>query len=198
MSMRIWALALVVVGAAGWLGRGAFSDDAKPAGAPSEAEMEKMMEQLATPGEMHAWLAKFNGGWNVTGEFTEMDGSKLPMCGTACIRMVLGGRWQEQIFNATYKRKPFQGRGMTGYDNEKKQFTNFWFDTMSTSTAPATGTLSADGKVLTLAGEWEMMGTKMPFKYVLTSINACRFTFAMSMTMEGKEMAVGHMTYTRR
>ena len=43
MRARIWVVALVVVGAAGWLGRGAFSDGEKPAGAPSDAEMEKMI-----------------------------------------------------------------------------------------------------------------------------------------------------------
>lgn len=199
MQTRVWILTLAVVGLLGWFGRGAFSEEGE--GMPSKAEMEqmeKMMEQLATPGEMHQWLAKASGNWTLRGEFHEMDGSKQLMCGRACFRMILGGRWQEQTFSGTYRGKPFGGHGITGFDNEKKQFTNYWFDTMSTSTAPASGTLSEDGTTLTMAGEWEMMGQKMPFRQVITWLNACQMRFQMYMTWQGNESLAGEIVYSRR
>lgn len=203
MSMRVMWWAAPAVVAFGFVAGRAFSEDAKPAGPPKMdpaaiQEMEKLMEQLATPGEQHRWLAKANGGWRVTGHFLEPDGSKSMVCGTACFRMVLGGRWQEQVLTATMKGKRFEGRGMTGYDNAKQRFENTWFDTMSTSHAPAYGQRSEDGKTLTLTGEWEMPGgMKMPFRYVSTYVNDCRMTFQMYMTMEGQEMLMGEIVYSR-
>jgi hypothetical protein len=201
MRARAWIVAVAAAVAFGWLGRGAFSDEPAGGGMPTEAqmaEMEKMMEQLATPGENHRWLAKAVGSWNVSGHFTEMDGSKTPTCGRACIRMTLGGRYQEQFYTGTWSGKRFEGRGFTGYDNEKKVFNNWWFDTMSTTTVPGTGTLSEDGTTLNLAGEWEMMGQKMPFRYVLTWVNPRQMNFKMYMVMGGQEMEVGNLDYTRR
>jgi hypothetical protein len=202
MSTRTWWAALVVAATAGWLGNGAFSDEAKPAGgAPSAADhaaMEKMMEELGKPGDMHAWLAKFNGRWSVRGEFTEMDGSKSAMTGGATFSMTLGGRFSEQRFAGFWKGKRFDGRGFTGYDNGSKKFDAIWLDTMSTSPSISHGQLSADGKSLETSGVWEMPGMKMPFKFVTTWVNDRQFTFTMMMDMgDGKMAPMGVLTYCR-
>jgi hypothetical protein len=162
-------------------------------------EMEQMMEQLARPGEPHRWLARAQGGWAVSGHFLEPNGVKAPICGTACFRMIQGGRWQEQVISTTMKGKRYEGRGLTGYDNAKQRFENVWLDTMSTGHSVAYGQRSADGNTLTLSGEWEMPGgMKLPFKYVSTYVNANHMTFRMYMTMEGKEALMGEIHYTRR
>jgi len=198
MSARIWAIALVVVGAAGWLGRGAFSDDEKPPEGDDPAAMEKMMEELATPGEMHKWLAKFDGTWDVAAIFSDMDGSKLNEKGTATFKMMLGGRFSEQTYSGTFKGKTFDGRGFTGYDNLKKQFTNYWFDSMGTAPSVGSGDLSGDGKTLTLTGTWDIPNGTVPFQFVTTWVDAKTFTFTMQMDMGAGLAPMGEMTYTRK
>ena len=197
MRKHAWIVALVVVGAAGWVGRGAFSDDKKPAEG-AEPDMEKVMEELAKPGEMHKWLAKFDGSWDVSSVFHEQDGSTITEKGTATFRMILGGRFSEQVFSGSFKGKPFEGRGLTGYDNLKKQYVNYWFDTMSTYVAPATGPAPEGGKSLTLNGSWEMPGMQMPFKYVLSWVDDKTFTFVMVGSIQGQDVPMGEMTYTRK
>lgn len=198
MNLRTWVIVLGVVGAVAWLGQGAFSEDEPKPGGAGAADMEKLMEELATPGEMHAWMAKFDGTWDVDCTFHEMDGTVLHEKATATFRMILGGRWSEQVFDGTYKGKSFDGRGITGYDNAKKEFANYWFDTMSTGTAPATGSRSEDGKTLTLVGVWTAPGMAFPFRYVTTWVDENEFTFQIVMGEGGQDTVFGEMTYTRK
>lgn len=207
MRTRTWIATVTVAAVAGWLGNGAFSDEQKPAAGGSAADgaaadhaaMEKLMEELAKPGDMHKWLAKFNGRWSVRGEFTEMDGSKSSMTGSAIIRATLGGRYSEQRFAGFWKGERFDGHGYTGYDNGTKRFENVWLDTMSTTPSISRGQLSADGKSLETSGEWEAPGgVKMPFKFVTTWVNERMFTFTMLMDVGGGTMVpMGKLTYCR-
>lgn len=197
MSVRGWIAALVVASAAGWVSRGALSEEEKPAG-PSPEEMEKQMTALATPGEQHKALEAFNGTWDVAGAFLEPGGKSIESKGTATFEMILGGRYSVQRMNGTLGGKPSEGFALMGFDNAKQVYVNYWFDTMSTNTAPAEGGCSADGKVYTLKGTWEVPGMSFPFTYVITWKSATVFTFEMRMVLEGKEMSMGQLTYTKK
>ncbi|MCC7138862.1 MAG: DUF1579 domain-containing protein [Planctomycetes bacterium] len=198
--MRASSVGLFVVAAAvcGWFGRSAFSEDAPKGGMPTKAEMEKMMETLATPGEMHAWLAQPSGAWDLAGKMYEMDGKTVENKGSATFSMVLGGRFQQQTLSGEFKGKKFEGVGITGYDNLKKQFVNYWFDTMGTAPSVATGQRSADGKTLTLTGTWDMPFGPMPFRYVMTHKSEKEMLFAAFGSRGGQEFPMMEMTYTRK
>ena len=198
--MRASSVGLFVVAAAvcGWFGRSAFSEDAPKGGMPSEAEMEKMMEALATPGEMHAWLAQQAGAWDIAGKMYEMDGTTVENKGTSTISMILGGRFQQQTFSGEFKGKKFDGVGITGYDNLKKQFVNYWFDTMGTAPSVARGSRSADGKTVTMTGSWDMPTGPMPFTQTITVTGEKTMTFKMTSVMGGSEMTMMEAPYTRR
>jgi len=199
MRRKFIALLVVAVGGCGWFGRQASSDDGKDAPKkPSEAEMEKMMEMLGTPGEPHKWLASFEGAWDVASKTYGADGKAEESKGSATFKMILGGRWQEQVYNGSYKGKPFEGRGLTGYDNGKKEFVNYWLDGMSTSASVALGQCSDDHKVLTMSGEWEMPGMKMPFRMVQTVKSDKEMVFRMVGLMGGQELPMVELTYTRK
>lgn len=188
----------VVVGAVAllaWVGPRAFSEDEEGGKEPS---MEEVMEQLATPGEMHAWLAQSEGEWDIATEMSCPDGTMSKEKGTATIRMVLGGRFQEQILKGTFQGKPFEGRGLTGYDNLSQTFQNYWFDTMGTAPSVATGQRSEDGRTLTFTGSWPMPGGAMPFRFILNFESKDRFTFTMKGTMEEEEQTLMTSVYTRK
>lgn len=192
-----WTLMIVLAAAlGGWLSRDAFSDE-EPEGPAGAADMEKMMKELATPGEMHAWLARAAGEWQVETEGMLPDGTMEKGKATASIRMVLGGRFQEQVLRGTFHGEAFEGRGLTGYDNLTKAFQNYWFDTMGTAPSIAKGQLSEDGKTLDLAGTWDMPGMSMPFRFVHTWNDENCMTFTMFGTMEGQEMTMMRARYTR-
>jgi hypothetical protein len=182
----------VVVGAAAWFGGRAVSDEKEPT-----EEEKAAWEAQAKPGPLHEWLAKANGTWSVTG--TINMGAPTPVTGTATFTSVLGGRWQQQDFDVQFGDKPFQGLGLTGYDNAKKEFLAYWWDTWSTGGAPpATGQLSEDKKVLTTKGEWEMGDEKVAYRHVLTFVSDKETRFQGFHTHGGEEGLMIELTYTRK
>ena len=119
--------------------------------------------------------------------------------GTATFKMILGGRWQEQTFHGTFMGKPYEGRGLLGYDNLKQELVGYWLDTMSTSASVSTGQCAGDRKSIAMSGSWDMPGeTKMPFRTLLTLVSPTSMTYAMHATMGGKEMPMMELTYTKK
>ncbi len=195
---KTWVVvAVVAAGACGWFGSRAFSD-VPPAEKPPASDMEKALTELGTPGEMHKWLASQEGTWAVAMTSHGSDGKAEQTQANATVKMVLGGRFQEQRFTGTVEGKPYEGYGLTGYDNLKKEFVLYWFDSMSTVPSISRGQRSADGKTMTLEGTWDMPGAAMPFKQVFTVKSDKEIHFAMTMTMQGQEMPVMESTYTKK
>lgn len=198
MHGKTWfVVAMVVAGAAGWCARSASSEDAPPAPACTP-EQQKALEALAEPGEMHAWLGTHAGAYDVEVRTMDAEGKPAAAKANATVAMVLGGRFQEQRLTGTFLGKPFEGFGLTGYDNLKKEFVNTWFDTMGTSPSVARGTRSADGKTLTLTGTWDMPNGPMPFRQTLTVTGEKTMVFRMTATVGGAELTMMEATYTRK
>ncbi len=65
---------------------------------------------------------------------------------------------------------PFQGLGLTGYDNSAKKYIGFWVDSMTTSFSTSTGEIDAAGKVFTFhVDEFNpMYGQKAKGRQVIT------------------------------
>lgn len=87
-----------------------------------------------TPGEAHDHLLRRVGEWDLTTR-TWSEGSVEPQVSraTARRRMVLGGRYLEERVEAEVLDAPFQGFGVTGYDNVTRRWWSTWIDTMSTA-----------------------------------------------------------------
>jgi hypothetical protein len=60
--------------------------------------------------------------------------------GTSVNRLVLGGRFLEQIYKGTSMGMPFEGIGFTGYDNVRQKYVGMWMDTFGTGIMTSTGT----------------------------------------------------------
>lgn len=177
-------LALLVVVAALAIGA---DEKAKKTAMPAAGGMDEkaMMEAWAkfmTPGSEHKQMAASVGTWE-TSVKSWMDPSKPPMesKGTAENKMILGGRFLEQRFTGTMMDQPFEGIGVTGYDNYKKKYVTTWMDSMGTGIMYGLGTADATGKTLTFTGELDdpMEGKTKPYKNTITFVDNDHQTFEM-------------------
>jgi hypothetical protein len=137
--------------------------DDKPGQMPSEAEMAKMMEKMmkmGSPGPNHDLLKKFSGEWKATSK-CYMPGQEPDVShGETDNELMLGGRFSHQHYEGTVmmpgpngmEKKPFEGVGVIGYDNIKKQYVSLWMDSFSTNVYMGTGQYDAAKKELTITG----------------------------------------------
>jgi len=113
----------------------------KAAAAPSETEMMAQWQAAMTPSEGHARLMPLVGTWRATTTFTMAPGAPDQVsAGTSVHRLVLGGRFLEQIYKGTSMGMPFEGMGFTGYDNVQQKYVGCWMDTFGTGLMSSIGT----------------------------------------------------------
>ena len=112
--------------------------------------MMAAMEKAGAPSEHHKVLARRVGKWDVVVK-TWMAPGQPPMesKGTAEIKSILGDRFIQMTFTGSFMDKPFNGIGLTGYDNVKKKVVGTWVDNMSTSIMRSEGTFNAATKTTT-------------------------------------------------
>lgn len=123
----------------------------------ADAKQEEMMKKwkaYATPGAEHKNLAQFEGKWTYTSKMWETKDSKPEETkGEATFKMILGGRYLEQSVKGTAMGMPFEGRGLTAYDNVQKKYLTLWYDNMSTGIGHGEASFDSAGKVMTESGE---------------------------------------------
>ena len=119
------------------------------------------------PGPEHEILKKDAGVWDATLEITPGPGMP-PMTMTGVEKSTLvAGRWLVTEFEAEMMGQPFEGRGIAGWDPEKKAYVAVWADSMSTELSHSESTYDPQTKALT--GWMEMrdpMGGKSKAKTV--------------------------------
>ncbi len=145
------------------LAPGSRAEDKKPAADPSQdkAMMEAWMK-YATPGETHKKMAANEGSW--TAKVTQWMAAGTPPSeseATAEFKMILGGRYMTQTFAGSMMGQPFNGYGVSGFDNAKKTTQTVWMDTFGTGMLVLSGTWDADG-ALTETGTMDDFTTGKP------------------------------------
>jgi hypothetical protein len=170
-----------------------------------DAETQAMMEawtKAATPGAEHAQLAEhFAGTWDVAMTFW-MDAEAPPMTetGSATITAILGGRQLEQDFKGAFMGMPYEGTGMSGYDNVRKRYTASWNDNMSTSTMLSYGDYDAASNTYTYKSEMAdpmKDGAMIPIREVVTIHGSDHHVMEMFEPKDGKEVRTMRLEYTR-
>jgi hypothetical protein len=149
MRFRFAAVAMVVLAAGASL--------AQEGAAPS-AEQQAMMEayqRAATPGTQHASLAKMAGDFTLTVKSYMGPGAEPEVsAATATRRLILGGRYLEEVVKGTMMGQPFEGRGISGYDNVSGEWWGTWIDTMSTGIMISRGEWDDAAGVGSFTGEF--------------------------------------------
>jgi hypothetical protein len=65
----------------------------------------------------------------------------------------LGERFVAQHYKGEAMGQPFEGLGLVGYDNHKKEYTGTWADSMTTAVTTAHGKYDAAKKTFTFRNE---------------------------------------------
>lgn len=144
MRNRRFVTALAALGMATFVGAGTawaqHEGHEMPAMSAEEQAMMAAWEKASTPGSQHATLAAMAGDWTFEGTFWMAPGQPpMSSTGTAERTMVLGGRVLVEKVTSTFMEMPFEGHGMTGYDNVTGSYWSTWMDNMSTGLMSSTG-----------------------------------------------------------
>lgn len=177
-----------------------------PLESASHADPDEMMAkwmQLMQPGPMHNYLATSIGEWETNAKFW-MGGPAAPpteSTGTSTIRWKIEGRFIEEEYRSQMMGMPMLGFGTFGYDNFKKQFVGTWIDSMGTGISAMRGSISPDGKVLTMFGEMDEPMTGEIGKAIMyrtTKHNENNHTFEMFEIVYGEPFKVIEINYNRK
>jgi len=176
---------------------------AASAAAPmTEEAMMKRMQELGTPGAAHKLLDPTVGTFNVTVHMWNAPGAPEQVShGTEVSEWIWDGRFVKSKFEGDMGGQPFQGGGITGFDNSSGKYQGFWVDSMGTMMMPiATGTADASGKVLTFSRNYvdPMSGTPMTTREVVTIADKDHHTFEWYQPgPDGKEYKMMRIEYVR-
>jgi hypothetical protein len=164
------------------------------------SDMEKWKE-YATPNENHKILDAFAGNWDYTVKWWSSANAQPEIShGTSEARWVMGGRFLEQTSKGTSMGQPFEGMGITGYDNAKKKYVSTWIDNMGTGIMASEGGYDASTKTFEENGTFTQpkMG-ETPFKGVTKIISDDNFVYEMyTKDKDWKEYKALEINYTRK
>ncbi|HXH17759.1 MAG TPA: DUF1579 domain-containing protein, partial [Chitinophagales bacterium] len=168
------------------------SPAAQPEAAPpmDSAAMMKAWQEYATPGEMHAMLAKSDGVWNAdVTMWMNPDAPPAKSTATVTNRMILGGRYQEAKHSGSFEGMPFEGISILGYDNAKKKFVNTWIDNMGSGIMMMEGTWDETSKTIHFTGNQidPMTGSDMEVRQTLKIADDNHHIMEMYMKYPGSE-----------
>ncbi|HZI93470.1 MAG TPA: DUF1579 domain-containing protein [Patescibacteria group bacterium] len=175
----------------------AKSAKAAPAKMTDEQMMAEMMK-LGTPGPNHEMLKKFVGSWKTVTKMWMGPGEPQSSDGSAEYSMILGGRLLKDEYKGTFMGGPFEGFGLTGYDNKKGRFITVWGDTMMTGLIEVDGTYNAATREMTFKGMMNMVGPPTPYRMVTKFVDDNHFVFSWYERREGKETKTMEIDYTRQ
>jgi len=165
-----------------------------------QAEMEAYMK-AGQPGPPHKALAKTVGSYDLKIK-SWGDPSAPPMeeVGTATREMILDGRVLVEDVASSMMGMPFNGHGMTGFDNVTGKYWSAWMDSMSTGVMVSEGSCD-EHQTCQYTGGWHDPISKQLVTVRMTS----RWTSPTMQVFEmhgpgqdGKEMKMMEITYTKK
>ncbi len=170
----------------------------QPQMSPEEQAAMAAMEKAATPGAPHAWLATMAGSWDFSGSFWSKPGDPpMASTGKAERSLILGGRVLTEKVTSEFFGQPFEGFGMTGYDNVSGKYWGTWTDNMSTGIMTSTGTCK-DSKCEFEGKAFDPVTGKLATSRMTSEHSATREVHAMyGPGPDGKEFKMMELVYSR-
>jgi len=163
------------------------------------AMMAAYMEKMK-PGPAHAMLAQLAGDWTYTITSYENPEQPVTMTGVSTKEMVMGGRYLEETTSGEMMGMPFQGAGITGFDNTSGEFQSIWFDNMSTGMMMTEGPF-VEGGPMVMMGEYTdpMTGETQNVKMVTEIVDADNHAFKWILVGDdGTETTMMEIAYVRK
>ena len=116
-------------------------------------------------------------------------------------KLIFGGRFLQQEAKGQAMGQPFEGIGITGYDNVRGEYTSVWLDNMGTGIM--VGTLQYDSATKTYAGKGSfscpITGEKnKAYRDVWKWVDQDNYTYEMyGTTPDGQEFKSLEISYKR-
>lgn len=152
--------------------------------------------QIPGPTPEHAKLKPHLGKWT----FELTDSEKQVSKGTSETVEACGGMWFVTTMDANMGGLPFQGKGLDGYDPEKKKYVSVWVDSFTAAPMIFEGEYDAAGKVLTMVCDGKDPTTGAPATWRSTTefLSKDEYRFVMYLTPKGgKESTMMTVIYKR-
>jgi hypothetical protein len=166
-------------------------------GQDQEAAMKAWMES-AKAGPSHKMLADMAGTWEVNA--TSYDNPKSPTTskGSAVKTMMMDGRFLKEELTGEMMGMPFNGFGITGFNNTTRKFETIWLDSMGTMIM--TGSGEGENGTCTVLMDFvdPMSKQKMTAKGVTKVVDANKHVYTMYLMVGGKEMKTMEAEYIRK
>ena len=166
-----------------------------------KSEAMAKWHEYAMPGEGHKVMEQLVGNWDYSLQYWSSHNTPPEeSTGTNDVKWILGNRFLEMNVKGTSMGQPFEGMGILGYDNAKKEYVNTWIDTMGTGMMNATGSYDAETKTMTEKGKYTDPATgEQSFKGVTKFIDKDNFTYEMYISLPGgEEIRVMKINYTKK
>jgi len=147
----------------------------------NQAPDMEIWKEYATPNENHKVLDAFVGNWDYTVKWWSSPNSEPEISkGTSEVKWIMDGRFLEKTAHGTSMDQPFEGMGITGYDNARKEYVSVWIDNMGTGVMVSSGKYDASTKTFEEKGEFTQpkMG-ETTFRGVTKIINGDKFVYEM-------------------
>lgn len=163
-------------------------------------EENKAFMEFMMPGKVHEMLAKANGEWKESISFWMKPGAPPMQMNASCKNeMIMGGRYQLSATTGDMMGMPFEGHGVTGYDNVRKIFVSTWIDNMGTGIMYMEGQWNEASKSIEFVGKSTdpMAGKAIDMRQVLTFMDDNNHKLEMFMMHEGKEFKSMEIIFTR-
>ncbi len=178
-----------------------MAKEKKQAGKMDMQAIMKVYQKVGTPGAPHKRLARQAGSWiTKTKGWMEPDKPPVESTGTCKQKMILDGRFLEQVYTGKMMGSTFKGINVIGYDNHTKKYVSTWIDSMSTGIYFFEGTASPNGKTITQVSRYDdPVRGPMTWRSVSRIINDNTVAYEMFITAKGgKEEKMMEMTLTRK
>ena len=178
-------------------------DRAGPQGQSMDAATQAMMatwQAYASPNDNHKMLDPLVGTWShVAKWWMTPDSQPETSKGTSETKWVMGGRYLQHAAKGMSMGQPFEGMGITGFDNGRQTYQTIWMDTMGTGMMIGEGSYDPSKKTLTDHGRFTdpMIGQRS-YRGVITLIDDDHHSYEMYVADENSmEFRMMEILYTR-
>lgn len=196
---KSFAVAVIVLLAAPVV---AQSEGEMPQMSPEEQAMMEAYQAAGALGHEHEMLAESVGEYDmVVRTWMGPGGEVMEESGTAKRHMMLGGRVMVEEVSSTMMGMPFDGYGLSGFDNVTGKYWATWNDSMSTGIMVAEGTCDEMGGTCTFIGTYNDPVTKQETTSRMTIEHTDETTELFTMYgpgPDGNEMKMMEITYTKK
>jgi len=127
---------------------GALRAQDQPKGQDPGKSTDDRMPQFQ-PGKEHQLLKQFDGEWEFKSKCSMPGQETMEGQGTESSRFAFGGFWLEIEEKGMMKNKDWSGKGLMGFDPQKKKYCGVWVDSWSPFIGKFEGEADSSGKVFT-------------------------------------------------